>query len=83
MAAFATIEPTVRPYTTNLLLDMAQKDVGSASSMINFLNTAMGVVGMAVIMLPFPDYAMGLGIVTVVTMLVSTPPLWWRATEMR
>lgn len=75
MVVFATLEATVRPYTTNLLLGLARKDTGSASAMINFLNTGLGVMGMAFIMLPFPDYVIGVGVILAACMLVALP-LW-------
>ena len=75
MSVFAALEATVRPYTTNLLLSLARQDTGSASSMINFLNTALGVAGMAFIMLPFPDYVVGVGAILLASMIVALP-LW-------
>lgn len=78
MVIFATMEATVRPYTTDLLLTLAQKDTGSASSMINFMNTGLGVAGMALIMLPFPDYVIGIGVILFVCMIAGLP-LWYAA----
>ena len=78
MIVFAILEATVRPYTTDMLLALAHQDVGSASSMINFLYTAFGVVGMFVIMAPFPDYVVGLGVVLVVSMALAVP-IWTAA----
>lgn len=78
MVIFATMEATVRPYTTDLLLALAQKDTGSASSMINFMNTGFGVAGMAFIMLPFPDYVIGIGAILSVCMVLGLP-LWYAA----
>lgn len=78
MVVFATMEATVRPYTTDLLLSLAQKDTGSASSMINFMNTAFGVAGMAFIMLPFPDYVVGIGAILTACMALGLP-LWYAA----
>lgn len=75
MVVFATLEATVRPYTTDLLLSLARQDTGSASSMINFLNTGFGVVGMALIMAPFPDYVIGIGVILIGCMLLALP-LW-------
>lgn len=75
MMLFAAASATVRPYTTNLLLGLCRGDTGAASSMINFLNTAAGVVGMALIMLPFPDYVTGIGAILLVSMLAGLP-LW-------
>lgn len=78
MVIFATMEATVRPYTTDLLLALAKKDTGSASSMINFMNTGFGVAGMAFIMLPFPDYVIGIGAILSVCMVLGLP-LWYAA----
>lgn len=75
MAVFAIMETTVRPYTTDLLLGLARQDTGSASSMINFLNTGFGVIGMAVIMAPFPDYVIGIGAILTGCMVLGLP-LW-------
>ncbi len=75
MVVFATLEATMRPYATNLLLGFARKDTGSASTMINFLNTAAGVAGMALIMLPFPDCVVGIGVILIACMVVALP-LW-------
>lgn len=71
MVIFATVEATVRPYTTDLLLGLARQDTGSASSMINFLHTGMGVVGMALIMAPFPDYVIGIGAILTASMALG------------
>lgn len=76
-ALFATVEATVRPYTTNILLSLRQSDVGSASSMINCVHTLFGVVGMALIMLPFPNYIVGLGVLMVASMTAAI--LAWAA----
>lgn len=75
MVIFATLEATVRPYTTDLLLGLARQDTGSASSMINFLNTGFGVIGMALIMAPFPDYVIGIGAILTGCMVLGLP-LW-------
>lgn len=82
MILFAAAEATVRPYTTNLLLGLCRGGAGAASSLINFLNTAFGVVGMALIMLPFPDYVSGIGIIMAASMLVGLP-LWAAARRAR
>lgn len=76
-ALFATVEATVRPYTTNILLSLRQSDVGSASSMINCVHTLFGVAGMALIMLPFPNYIVGLGVLMVASMTAAI--LAWAA----
>lgn len=75
-AVFAICEATVRPYTTNMMLGYASEDAGSASSLINFMNTAFGSLGMALIMLPFPDYVTGIGILMAASMLLGI--VFWR-----
>lgn len=65
---FALAESCVRPYTTNILLSQ-DIDAGVASSMINFMDTIVGCVGMAAVMLPWPNYIVGLGAITVLTMV--------------
>lgn len=72
------LEATVRPYTTNLMLGLARNDTGSASSMINFMYSGLGTVGMGLIMLPFPNFVVGLGIVLVASMAAALP-LWYGA----
>lgn len=39
---------TMRPYSTNILLDMHDGDTGSATALINFLFTFFGAIGMIV-----------------------------------
>ncbi|MCI8468400.1 MAG: multidrug effflux MFS transporter [Eggerthellaceae bacterium] len=82
MVVFATVESTVRPYTTDLLLSLCQGDTGAASSLINFLTTGLGAVGMALVMLPFPTFVAGVGAITVGSMAVALP-LWALACRMR
>lgn len=77
MIVFATLEAAVRPYTTDMMLDLAQQDVGSASSMINSMYSVLGVFGMMAIMAPFPNYVIGLGVILSVSMVVAL--VIWRA----
>ncbi len=58
---FATIQSAIRPYTTNILLSRQQGDTGAASSLIGFTIGVFGVIGMNVIMLPWPTYIFGIG----------------------
>lgn len=60
------VQASVRPYSTNILLDQQQGDTGSASALINFLHGAIGSVGMVLVILPWPDSITGLGLVTVI-----------------
>lgn len=82
MSVFAAIEAGVRPYTTDMMLEMTDQDVGSVSSMINFLYCAFGVVGMMAIMAPFPDYVIGLGVILAASMAVAAP-FWFAACKTR
>jgi len=45
----AMVGTTVRPFSTDLLLDQQQGDTGSASALINFACTLFGCFGMTVI----------------------------------
>lgn len=60
------VQASIRPYTTNILLDQQQGDTGSASALINFLHGAIGSLGMVLVVLPWPDFVTGLGVVTAV-----------------
>lgn len=82
MMVFALLESTVRPYTTNLLLGLNRRDTGSASALINFMHTIVGVVGMTVIMAPFPDYIAGIGVLLAASMLLAFV-LWIAACRSR
>ena len=58
---FATIQSALRPYTTNILLSQQKGDTGSASSLIGFAISIFGVIGMTVIVAPWPTYIFGIG----------------------
>ncbi|MEQ3364316.1 Bcr/CflA family efflux MFS transporter [Raoultibacter massiliensis] len=60
------VQASVRPYSTNILLDQQRGDTGSASALINFLHGAIGSVGMVLVILPWPDFVTALGSVTAV-----------------
>lgn len=62
------IQSAVRPYSTNILLDQQSSDTGSASAIINFVHGAIGAFGMVVAVLPWPNYIVGLGVITVAAM---------------
>ena len=46
---FSMVGATVRPFSTDLLLDQQQGDTGSASALINFTCTLLGCFGMTVV----------------------------------
>ena len=61
-ALFAILEASMRPFAASVLLEQQDGDAGSVSSLYNFACSMLGVVGSAAIMLPWPDYIWGLGI---------------------
>ncbi len=63
---FSFAESALRPYTTNILLSQQERDTGSASSLINFVFNVMGVLGMALAVLPWPNYVVGIGVLMTV-----------------
>lgn len=68
---YTIAESCIRPYSTNILLTQREEDTGAASSLINFSQTAVGCVGMALIVLPWPNYIIGLGIIMIGTMVIA------------
>lgn len=47
-AIFSVGNSTLRPYSTNILLDIHKGDTGSATALINFVFTFVGAIGMIV-----------------------------------
>ena len=72
---FATIQSALRPYSTNILLSQQRGDTGSASSLIGFMISMFGVVGMTVIVGPWPNYIFGIGAVMLICTTLSCA-LW-------
>lgn len=68
---FATIQSALRPYTTNILLSQQEGDTGAASSLIGFMISMFGVIGMSVIVGPWPNYIFGIGAVMLVCTTMS------------
>lgn len=68
---FCIAGATSRPYTTDILLSQNKGDTGSASSMLNFVINMFGVVGMALMSLPWANLVSGLATVTIVGISVS------------
>ena len=71
MLIFAVMESSSRPLTVNILLSQHEGDTGSTSSVINFMYTLVGCLGMVVVHLPFPDFITALASVLIACMLVS------------
>ena len=63
---FTIIESLLRPMSTAVLLNQQEKDTGSASSLINFVNTVLGSLGMVLAPILSSNYVHGLGILLVV-----------------
>jgi DHA1 family bicyclomycin/chloramphenicol resistance-like MFS transporter len=68
---FATIQSAIRPYTTNILLSQQEGDTGSASSLIGFAISIFGVLGMTIIVGPWPTYIFGIGMIMLVCVILS------------
>lgn len=69
---FAMMQSGMRPYCTDILLSQQAHDSGSASALINFVICFFGVIGMVAILLPWPDYATGLGVMMVVCLSLAS-----------
>ena len=72
---FATLQSAIRPYMVNILLSRQEGDTGSASSLISFMVSIFGVVGMGVIVAPWPNYIFGLGAIMLICAILSCA-LW-------
>jgi len=68
---YAIINSYTRPFSTNLLLDQFQGDTGSASALLNFVNTLFGSVGMLVGSLPWSSYVHGIAYTILVFTSIS------------
>lgn len=68
---FAFTESVVRPLSTNICLTQQEGDTGAAAALINFMRAALGVVGMSLVVLPWPSYIVGISTLMVVTMAVA------------
>ncbi|WP_443685939.1 Bcr/CflA family efflux MFS transporter [Phascolarctobacterium faecium] len=58
------MESAARPFSTAILLDQQKTDIGSASSLINAVNTVFGSLGMMLGALNWSNFIEGLGIIT-------------------
>ena len=62
---FTLIGGAMRPFSTNILLDQQKSDIGSASSLINAVQTILGSIGMTLGSLAWSNMIHGLGIIIV------------------
>ena len=68
---FTVIESIARPLSMEILLGEVEKNVGTASAMINFFHTFLGSIGMALGTLPWPDFINGLGIIMLAAVILG------------
>ena len=68
---FIIAESCARPYSTNILLNQHDGETGAASSVINFTHTVIGCVGMLAAVAPWPSYPVGIGIILIISTLLS------------
>lgn len=60
---FTVIESVIRPFSMDILLNEARENAGTASSMINFVHTLFGSVGMMLGTLPWENFVVGLALI--------------------
>ena len=65
------MESAARPFSTAILLDQQKTDIGSASSLINAVNTVFGSLGMMLGALNWSNFIEGLGIITAVCVTLA------------
>lgn len=65
---FTIIESMIRPFGMDLLLREVKENVGTASSVINFVQTLLGSIGMMLGTLPWGDFVQGLAIIMFVAL---------------
>lgn len=68
---FTLVESAIRPFSTNILLDLQSEKIGSASSLINAVHTVLGSMGMVFSSLPWSNMIHGLGIIMVSASFVA------------
>ena len=72
---FTMIGAVVRPFSMEMLLLEAEENVGTAASIINFIPTLFGSLGMMLGTLPWGNFINGLGIIMIVAATLSIT-LW-------
>lgn len=66
----------LRSFATNVLLGQENMNAGGAASIINFMNTAMGALGMVIATLGWNNVVQGIGAVALIGVLFSI--ILWR-----
>lgn len=69
-APFSLMGTAMRPFSTNILLDQQKSDTGSASSLINAINTICGSIGMMAASMAWSNIVSGLGLIMLITSVV-------------
>lgn len=70
-APFTLIASGIRPFSTGLLLIQQDRDTGSASSLINSVNTFCGSLGMMLASVGWGNMVTGLSVILTVSVLLS------------
>ncbi len=70
-APFSLMGTAVRPFSTNMMLDQVKADTGSASSLINAINTVMGSIGMVLASMAWSNIVTGLGMIIAVVSVIE------------
>lgn len=74
---FTITESIIRPFGMDILLNEAKKNTGTASSMINFIQTLFGSAGMIAGTLPWGNFITGLGIIILAAAMGSIGIWCW------
>lgn len=74
-AFFTLVTGAIRPFSTSILLELQNNDIGSASSLINAIHTIAGSVGMILGSLAWGNIVMGLGIILTSASVITI--LYW------
>ena len=74
---FTISESLARPFSMDLLLNEAKEHTGTASSMINFVQTLFGSIGMMLGTLPWGDFIDGLGTIMLGSVVLAV--CLWRS----
>ena len=75
MIPFSIVTSYIRPFSTNILLDLVKGDTGSASALLNFMHTLLGSIGMFIGSLPWSSFIGGVGI-TMAGFMILTLISW-------
>ena len=75
MIPFSIVNSYLRPFSTNILLDQIDGDTGSASSLLNFVHTIFGSIGMFIGSLPWKSYISGVSLTMIVFIVFAL--LFW------